>query len=163
MIDAVAVEEVDVGEGAVAGRAVRAFDAVPAVGAAGAGHRQPGGLVLGRHRSVRLLADRTRRIGRASLDDPVFPPAAASWSGCGEFAGISLVVVILAGRALSLTDLVGVLGETAEVADRDSAPGLAVSADVDALGGSAGLAAVVTVLDRFLAFDAVLANAGIAA
>ena len=31
VIDAVAVEEVDVGEGAMAGRAVRAFDAVPAV------------------------------------------------------------------------------------------------------------------------------------
>ena len=79
VIDAVAVEEVDVGEGAMAGRAVRAFDAVPAVGAAGAGHRQPGGLVLGHHRSVRAPADRKSLIGRASPGDRIFPSAAARW------------------------------------------------------------------------------------
>jgi hypothetical protein len=83
-------------------------------------------------------------------------------------------VVILVGRALQLTDLVGVLGETAEVADRDPASELAVSADGDAVGGEAvvgsvGAAAVVTVLDRFLAaglsreaFDAHLAAGRIA-
>ena len=61
VIDAVSVEQVDVGEGAMAGRAVRALDAVPAMGAAGTGHRQPGGLVLGHHRSVRPPADRKSR------------------------------------------------------------------------------------------------------
>jgi hypothetical protein len=67
-----------------------------------------------------------------------------------------------------------VLGETAEVADRDSALDLAVSVHGDAVGGdavggSAGAAAVVTVLDRFLAaglsreaFDAHLAAGRIA-
>jgi hypothetical protein len=83
-------------------------------------------------------------------------------------------VVILAGRALELADLVGVLGETAEVADPDPASELAASTDGDtvggdAVGGSAGAAAVVTVLDRFLAaglsrevFDAHLAAGRIA-
>jgi hypothetical protein len=85
------------------------------------------------------------------------------------FAGIDPVVVILAGRAFQLTHLVGVLGETAEVADPDPASELAASIDGDAasgeaVGGSAGAAALVTVLDRFLAaglsreaFDAHLA------
>jgi len=77
MIDAVAVEEVDVGEGAMTRRAVRAFDAVPAVGAAGAGHRQPGGLVLGHHRSVRAPTDRKSLIGRARPDDRVLSSAAS--------------------------------------------------------------------------------------
>jgi len=77
--------------------------------------------------------------------------------------------VILAGPRLQLTDLVSVQGETAQVADCDPALNLAASADGDAvaddaIGGSAGAAAVVTVLDRFLAaglpreaFDAHLA------
>ena len=77
MIDAVAVEEVDVGEGAMTRRAVRAFDAVPAVAAAGAGHRQPGGLVLGHHRSVRAPTDRKSLIGRARPDDRVVSEAAS--------------------------------------------------------------------------------------
>jgi len=82
--------------------------------------------------------------------------------------------VILAGLQVQLADLVGVLGETAEVADRDPASELAVSADGDAVGGDAvggpvGAASVVTVLDRFLAaglsreaFDAHLAAGRIA-
>jgi len=77
VIDAVAVEEVDVGEGAMTRRAVRAFDAVPAVGAAGTGHRQPGGLVLGHHRSVRAPTDRKSLIGRARPDDRVLSLAAS--------------------------------------------------------------------------------------
>jgi hypothetical protein len=55
------------------------------------------------------------------------------------------------------------------VADRDPALDLAASADGDTVGGSAGEAAVVTVLDRFLAaglsrevFDAHLAAGRIA-
>jgi hypothetical protein len=68
MIHAVSVEEVDVGEGAVAGRAVRPLDAVPTVGAAGAGHRQPSRLVLGHHRSVGPPADRKSKIGRDEPD-----------------------------------------------------------------------------------------------
>jgi hypothetical protein len=83
-------------------------------------------------------------------------------------------VVILAGRALQLTDLVGVLGETADVADRDPAPDLAVPADGETVGGEAvagsdGAAGVVTVLDRFVdagvsreTFDAALAAGRIA-
>jgi hypothetical protein len=59
--------------------------------------------------------------------------------------------VILTGPRLELPDLVGALGETAQVADRDPALDLAASADGDAVGSSAGAAAVVTVLDRFLA------------
>jgi hypothetical protein len=47
VIDAVAVEQVGVGEGAVTGRAMRAVDAVPAVSAAGAADRQPTRLVPG--------------------------------------------------------------------------------------------------------------------
>lgn len=44
------------------------------------------------------------------------------------------------------------LGETAEVvADRDPGRDPCASADGDAVAGSAGAAAVVTVLDRFLA------------
>lgn len=82
--------------------------------------------------------------------------------------------MILAGRAFQLTDLVGVLGETAKVADPDPASELAASTDGDtvggdAAGGSAGRAALVTVLDRFLAaglpreaFDAHLAAGRIA-
>jgi len=87
--------------------------------------------------------------------------------------------VILAGLQVQLADLVGVLGETAEVADGDPALDLAASADGDAVGGdavggdavagSAGAVAVVTVLDRFLAagvsreaFDADLAAGRIA-
>ena len=77
MIDTVVVEEVDVGEGAMTRRAVRAFDAVPAVGAAGTGHRQPGGLVLGHHRSVRAPTDRKSLIGRARPDDRVLSSAAS--------------------------------------------------------------------------------------
>ena len=78
-----------------------------------------------------------------------------------EFGGIGLVLVILAGLQVQLADLVGVLGETAEVADGDPALDLAASAGGDAVGGdavggdavarSAGAVAVVTVLDRFLA------------
>lgn len=99
--------------------------------------------------------------------------------GSEGFAGIRPVVVILVGRALELADLVGVLGETAEVADPDPASELAASTVGDALGsdalggdavgGSAGAVAVVTVLDRFLAaglsrevFDAHLAAGRIA-
>jgi hypothetical protein len=62
-----------------------------------------------------------------------------------------------------------VLGETAEVADRDSALDVAVSADGDAASRSATESAAVTVLDRFLAaglsreaFDAHLAAGRIA-
>jgi len=62
-----------------------------------------------------------------------------------------------------------VLGETAEVADRDPGLDLAASADGDAGAGSAEAVAVVTVLDRFLAaglsretFDAHLAAGRIA-
>ena len=94
--------------------------------------------------------------------------------GFAEFGGIGLVLVILAGLQVQLADLVGVLGETAEVADGDPALDLAASADGDAVGGdavagSAGGVAVVTVLDRFLAagvsreaFDADLAAGRIA-
>src|SRR3954453_16489063 len=44
-IDAVSVEEINIGEGAVTGRAVCSIDAVPTMPAAGARHRQPTGLV----------------------------------------------------------------------------------------------------------------------
>ena len=61
------------------------------------------------------------------------------------------------------------LGETAEVADRDCALDVAASADGDAAGRSATESVVVTVLDRFLAaglsreaFDAHLAAGRIA-
>jgi hypothetical protein len=71
MIYAVPVEEVDVGEGAMAGRAVRPLDAVPTSGAAGAGHRQPSRLVVGHHRSVGPPADRKSMVGRDEPDDRV--------------------------------------------------------------------------------------------
>ena len=77
--------------------------------------------------------------------------------------------MILAGLQVQLADLVGVLGETAEVADGDPALDLAASAGGDAVGGDAVAVAVVTVLDRFLAagvsreaFDADLAAGRIA-
>ena len=92
--------------------------------------------------------------------------------------------MILVGLQIQLADLVGVLGETAQVTDGDpaldlTAPDLAasdggdaVSGDAvegDAVAGSAGAVAVVTVLDRFLAagvsreaFDADLAAGRIA-
>jgi hypothetical protein len=80
---------------------------------------------------------------------------------------VSPVLVILTRPGLRPADLVGVLGETAQVADGDPALDLAQSADSDAAGGSA--AAAVTVLDRFLAaglsretFDAHLAAGRIA-
>jgi len=95
-------------------------------------------------------------------------------SGLGEFVGVSPVLVILRRPCLRPADLVGVLGETAEVADGDPALDLVASAGGDAVGGdavagSAGGVAVVTVLDRFLAagvsreaFDADLAAGRIA-
>jgi hypothetical protein len=74
------------------------------------------------------------------------------WRPASEsFADIRPVLVILAGPRVQLTDLVGVLGETAEVADRDPALDIAASADGDAVADSAGVAVVVAVLDRFLA------------
>ena len=67
VVDPVLVEEVEGGEGAVAGRAVGSFDAVPAVLAARAGHRQPGGFVFRHNRQAtgphrRNRRDRPRRV-----------------------------------------------------------------------------------------------------
>ncbi len=77
--------------------------------------------------------------------------------------------MILAGPGVELPDLVGVLGETAEVADRDPALDLAASAGGDAAASPASASGVMTVLDRFLAaglsrevFDAHLAAGRIA-
>jgi len=68
VIDAVAVEDVGVGEGAVAGRAVRAVDAVPAASATGAADRRPARLVLrhlGRLRPAEPGGGRVRVDGQS--------------------------------------------------------------------------------------------------
>lgn len=116
----------------------------------------------------RQPTERARSDGQAQATAS-FPSPRPVVSGLGEFSGISPVLVIGAGPRVQLTDLVGVLGETAEVADRDPALELAASTDGDAGGGSAAAAVVVTVLDRFLAaglsreaFDAHLAAGRIA-
>lgn len=120
--------------------------------------------MLGHYRSVRPPTDRKGLIGRDQCR-----LSRCSVSELGS-AAIQLVLVILAGRCFQLTDLVGVLGETSEVADRE--PGLDLDASPDggdAVAGSAEAAAAVTVLDRFLAaglsretFDAHLAAGRIA-
>jgi hypothetical protein len=78
VVDSVLVEEVEGGEGAVAGRAVCPFDAVPAVLAARAGNRQPGGFVFRHNRRLRVPTDETeaRARHRRRQGDREEPPAA---------------------------------------------------------------------------------------
>lgn len=68
MIDSVLVEEVEGGEGAMAARAMCPFDAVPALPAAGAGHRQPGRLVFRHNQQGTALTDEKCLIGRNAKD-----------------------------------------------------------------------------------------------
>jgi hypothetical protein len=79
------------------------------------------------------------------------------------------VVVIILRLAAESADPVGVEGDSAGVADRDAEREPGVSMDADAGADAEGEAAVVTVLDRFVAagvsretFDAALAAGRIA-
>ena len=96
VIDAVAVEQVGVGEGVVTGRAVRAVDAVPAVSAVGAADRPPTRLVprhFGRLRPAEPWA-RVREDGQGCV--PVAHRVRTL--GCRERKGLSRTDRILTRR-----------------------------------------------------------------
>ena len=69
MIGSMLVEEIDGGEGAMTGSAVRSFDAVPLPPAAGAHHREPAGLVL-RHNQQGTGGDRQEGLVRVRREAP---------------------------------------------------------------------------------------------
>jgi hypothetical protein len=69
VIGSMPVEVIDGGEGALTGRAMRSFDAVPAPLAAGARHRQPAWLIL-RHNQQGTGGDRQEGLVRVRREAP---------------------------------------------------------------------------------------------